>query len=123
MIKAETSLKRGLSMHLKKPLKIKNLLITILAASTLTLAFLAYAKPRIEVMHGFTLDGFARVKIINRIPVELACFVAIDGHKAKFKLNALAESKWYKATDKRFKYTDFHIWCDYLELHPEYNNR
>ena len=87
------------------------------------LAFFAYAKPKIDIMHGFTLDGFAHVKVINRTPVDLACFVAIDGHKKKFKLVALGESKWYKATDKRFKYTDFHIWCDYIELHPEYQKR
>jgi len=101
---------------------IKNLLFSVTIGVFIT-SFALHARPRTENVYGFSLDGYARVKIINRTAVDLACFVAIDGHKIKFKLAALAESKWYKATDKRFKYTDFHTWCDYIELHPEYQQR
>ena len=78
------------------------------------------AKPKIKTIYGHSLDGFARVKIKNNTTENLACYVAIDGFKVKFRLLALRESKWYTATDKRFAYRNFSTWCDYLALHPEY---
>ncbi|MGB1199959.1 MAG: hypothetical protein ACPG5R_00260 [Cognaticolwellia aestuarii] len=55
----------------------------------------------------------------NRV---LACYVAIDGRKIRFKLPAFAHSPWYKATDKRFTHKSFSTWCDYIEHHPEYQH-
>lgn len=78
------------------------------------------ARPRIKTVFGKSLEGFTRVKIINEIPEELACYVAIDGRKIKFRLPPLNQSQWYKATDKRFTHKNFSIWCDYIDLHPEF---
>ena len=63
---------------------------------------------------------FARIKIKNETFEPLACYVAIDGHKVKFKLQGQSSSRWISATDKRFNYQNFSSWCDYLELHPNY---
>ena len=78
------------------------------------------AKPKTKTIYGRSLDGFARVKIKNNTTENLACYVAINGFKVKFRLPALRESKWYTATDKRFAYRNFSTWCDFLALHPEY---
>ena len=80
----------------------------------------AAAMPDIDVEYGKTLDGFARVRVVNNTPRNLACYVGIDGYKIKFVLGALKPSIWYKATDKRFNYTNFTTWCDYLELYPQF---
>jgi hypothetical protein len=90
-------------------------LIAFLLVSTVT-----QAKPRIKSVFGHNLDGFARVKVINESTADLACYVAINGFKKKFRLPPLKESKWYAATDKRFNYKHFSTWCDYIDLHPEY---
>ncbi len=82
--------------------------------------FTAHAKPRITVEHGKTLDGFARIKITNETVEKLACYVAIDGYKIKFKLQARQPSGWYKATDKSFHHANFSVWCDYLDKHPNF---
>ena len=80
------------------------------------------AKVNISVVHSESRQGFAQIKIVNKTNAALACYVAIDGMKIKFKLPPYLSSKWYKATDTRFNYRHFSTWCDYLELHPEYEN-
>ncbi|GLX86130.1 hypothetical protein tloyanaT_23830 [Thalassotalea loyana] len=80
----------------------------------------AWPMPDIRVEHGKSLEGFARIRIINNTPQPLACFVAIDGYKKRFVLGALKPSLWYKATDMRFNYKNFSTWCDYLEFHPQF---
>lgn len=99
----------------------KNLLIIIfIPVLIILITNIVYAKPKTKTIYGRTLDGFAQVKIKNNTSDALACYVAIDGYKIKFRLTALRESKWYKATDKRLGYRNFSTWCDYLTLHPEY---
>jgi len=73
------------------------------------------AMPKITVSNDINQQQFVRIKVKNDTRSVIGCYVAIDGYKKKFKLTALAESKWYKATDRRFKYTDFSVWCDYIE--------
>ena len=80
-----------------------NLKFIVLSLSTLMISN-AFAIPKIDTIYGKNEEGFARVKIINETT----------------KLPIRAHSKWYKATDRRFNHTDFSIWCDYIELHPEY---
>jgi hypothetical protein len=99
----------------------KNLLIIIFfAALVLFITNIVHAKPKTKTIYGRSLDGFSRVKIKNNTNNGLACYVAINGYKVKFRLLALRESKWYTATDKAFGYRSFSTWCDYLNLHPEY---
>jgi len=99
----------------------KNFIIIILISA---LIFLytnnALANPKTKTIYGHSLDGFARVKIKNNTTESLACYIAIDGYKVKFRLEALRESKWYTATDKRFAYRNFSTWCGFLAQHPEY---
>lgn len=80
-----------------------------------------FAMPNIRTEYGYSLQGMARVKVINETNRVLACYVGLDGRKIKFKLPNYAHSLWYKATDKRFHYSSFTVWCDYIEYHPEYN--
>jgi len=75
----------------------------------------SYASPKITVSYEVDQHMFTRVKVKNETRRVLGCYVAIDGHKRKFKLTSLATSKWYKATDTRFNYTDFSVFCDYIE--------
>jgi hypothetical protein len=99
----------------------KNLLITLFfAVLILLLTNIVHAKPKTKTIYSRNLDGFAQVKIKNNTTESLACYVAIDGYKIKFRLQALRESKWYTATDKRFQYRSFNSWCDFLTLYPEY---
>ena len=64
---------------------------TLLCSKTLTLVVLAlfstntFAIPKINTIYGKNNDGFARVKIINETTANLACYVALDGRKVKFK--------------------------------------
>lgn len=95
-------------------LKVLALIISI------TFSVNTLAIPKITTIYGKNNDGFSRVKIINETTANLACYIALDGRKIKFKLPVRAHSRWYKATDRRFSHTDFSIWCDYIELHPEY---
>ncbi len=76
---------------------------------------LIQAMPKITVTHDINQQQFVRIKVKNETRRIIGCYVAIDGFKEKFKLTAFAESRWYKATDRRFKYTDFSVWCDYIE--------
>lgn len=78
------------------------------------------AQPKTSVEHGRSLDGFARVRINNLITQELACYVAIDGYKVKFRLPALNTSRWITTTDTKFDHSNFSTWCDYLTFHPKY---
>lgn len=79
------------------------------------------ALPKITVTFGESLDGFTRVKIKNETFIPLACYVSIDGQKSKFQLRPKSTSTWVTSTDKRYNYTNFSTWCDYLEIHPKYN--
>jgi len=100
---------------------LKNYTVIVLA-TFLLISTAAHAKPRIKSVFGHNLEGFARIKVINETTADLACYVAINGFKKKFRLPPLKESKWYAATDKRFNYKHFSTWCDYIDLHPEYQN-
>jgi len=77
----------------------------------------AVATPKITIKHKRSADNFAQVQIINETTKKLLCYVAIDGHKIKFKLNERQKSKWYKATDSRFNHQNFSTWCDYFNMH------
>ena len=100
----------------------KNILIIIFfAVSIFFTANYVHAKPKTKTTYGFNLDEFAQVKIKNNTTESLACYVAIDGYKIKFRLPALRQSKWYTATSKRFTYRNFSTWCDFLSLYPEYS--
>jgi len=74
----------------------------------------------IEIKHSYTVDGYAQVKVLNNIRKELACYVAIDGHKSKFRLPPLKASRWHIANSKRYNHTNFSTWCDLLEFYPQY---
>ena len=78
------------------------------------------AKPRIRTSHDINDENLARIKVHNETPEALLCYVAINGHKIRFRLSPQGQSIWYKATDVRFNYTDFHTWCDYLKNYPQY---
>ena len=97
-------------------IKIKVIFIGIL----LCFITFAHAKPKITVTTNYGLDNFARIKIINETNNKLACYVAIDGFKIKFRLQPKRASRWFKASDTRFKPSSFSYWCDYLELYPKY---
>ena len=86
--------------------------LILLAFSTTT-----YALPKILVQHQRNADNLAEIQITNQTMETLVCYVAIDGHKLYFHLQARQPSKWYKATDIRFNYSHFSTWCDYLYLH------
>ncbi len=91
----------------------------------LTLLFIspaALTMPKITVTHQRTVDDYAQIQVTNDTNKKLACSIAIDGYKIKFRLMPQLSSIWYKATDKRFNHTHFSVWCDYLALHPSYQN-
>ncbi len=99
----------------------KNFIILLLITAFIFLStHVAQARPKTKTIYGHNLEGFARVKIKNNTTESLACYVAINGFKVKFRLAALRESKWYTATDKGFSYRNFSTWCGYLAEHPEY---
>lgn len=85
-----------------------------------TLSPLASALPKIAIAYNKTAEGFMRTQIKNETLEQLACYVAIDGFKRKYQLRPRSTSRWFTATDTKFNYTDFKIWCDYLEVHPKY---
>ena len=99
-------------------MKIKKCFITTL----IIISPLVMALPRVDITFGESLNGFSRVKIKNETFESLACFVAIDGHKAKFQLKPKSTSRWFTTTDKRLNYRNFSTWCDYLAIHPEYKS-
>ena len=90
--------------------------------------FLAYstlvsARPKILVQHQRSLDNLAKIQVTNQTVETLICYVAIDGHKIYFRLQAQQPSQWYKATDIRLNHSNFSTWCDYLYLHPKYKQK
>ena len=104
-----------------KPIhKLKKFLLLICISVLTFSAWYVESKPRITNTFGYSLTGFARIKIKNETPKNLACWVAIDGFKKKFRLPANTTSQWITTNDKRFNYANFRTWCDYIELHPEY---
>ena len=86
----------------------------------LLVAFNALAKPKITIKHQRNAQGFVQVQVSNSIMEKLICHVAIDGHKIKFILMPQQSSQWYTATDTRFNYKSFSIWCDFLDRYPEH---
>lgn len=97
-----------------------NKLISTLLLLILFFPNISQAIPKIRTEFGRSLDGTVRIKIHNETRRELACYIAINGKKTKFRLPRFNQSKWYKATDKRTNYKQFSTWCDYIEHHPEY---
>ena len=87
------------------------------------LAFEVNAMPKIKIVHDRNTQDYARVRVTNETREELLCYVAIDGYKIKFRLPPLNSSKWYKATDTRFNASHFSIWCDYMDLYPQYQKK
>ncbi|GLX78463.1 hypothetical protein tinsulaeT_18030 [Thalassotalea insulae] len=84
--------------------------------------FSATSKPKTEVLYRYTPEGYAQIQVQNKTTKELACWIAIDGFKKKFRLPPLTTSQWFTASDKRYDYTSFSSWCDYIELYPQYKN-
>ncbi|WP_440876984.1 hypothetical protein [Thalassotalea sp. PLHSN55] len=80
----------------------------------------AYAMPKITVTKRLNIEGITEVQIYNETRKELACYVAIDGQKRKFRLLPFTSSDWYKSNSPAFKHTDYSTWCDYIEFHPRY---
>lgn len=99
-------------------MKTNFLLFLILCA----VSFSAFAKPKIFVKHKRNAENYAEIQVTNKTGENLICYVAIDGHKIHFKLPPRLPSIWYRATDTRFNHKHFSTWCDYLSLHPQYNN-
>ena len=91
--------------------------LPLMLALTATTCF---ASPNIETVFGKTNEQFVRAKVVNKTKRELACYLAIDGYKIKFRLPPFQASKWYKATDQRFSHENFSTWCDYIENYPEF---
>ncbi|WP_286234141.1 hypothetical protein [Thalassotalea sediminis] len=60
------------------------------------------------------------MQVKNESNRELACWVAIDGFKKKFRLPQFTTSQWITVYDKRYNYQNFSTWCDYIERYPEY---
>ena len=96
------------------------LTLLLLVFTCILVSFYAQARPKTQTIHGHNLEGFARAKIKNDTVKDLACWIAIDGQKYKFRLPALTESPWFTANSKNYNYTHFRSWCDYIEFHPEY---
>jgi hypothetical protein len=97
-------------------MKIKIFLCFIL----LTLHTVVHASPKVLVKHHRNANNLAEIQIINQTIYKLICYVAIDGHKIHFRLPAKQPSKWYVATDTRYNHLNFSTWCDYISLHPKY---
>ncbi len=83
-------------------------------------SFSAFSKPKTEVFYRYTPEGYAQIQVQNKTTAELACWIAIDGYKKKFRLPPLSVTRWFTASDKRYDYTSFSSWCDYIELYPQY---
>lgn len=100
--------------------RFKMSLKTLLGSGLLLFCISVYALPKFLVQHQRNAENLAEIQVTNQTAEPLICYVAIDGHKIYFRLQALQPSKWYKAMDPRFNYTHFSTWCDYLSLHPKY---
>jgi len=103
----------------------KNVVLKLFQALFLLFLFvsnISQAMPKIRTEFGRSFDGTVRIKVHNETRRELACYIAVNGKKNKFRLLRLGQSKWYKATDKRTNYKQFSTWCDYIEYHREYSH-
>lgn len=89
----------------------------------LTVNTVTYAMPKVLVKHQRNAKNLIEVRVINQTMKKLVCSVGIDGRKIYFRLGASQPSKWYVATDERFNYTNVSTWCDYLSLHPKYQQK
>jgi hypothetical protein len=103
-------------------LNLSTLILISLTTLLICSSFSALSKARIEVINGHNVDGFAQTQIKNETTKELACWVAIDGFKQKFRLPPASTSRWFTANDKRYSYANFSTWCDNIEFYPEYKN-
>ncbi len=97
--------------------------ISLYSLCLLVLCTKVFAMPKITIKHQRTVDNFAQIQVKNETKEKLICHVAIDGHKIKFRLMPFQPSIWYKATDVRFNHKNFSVWCDYLSLHPKYQEK
>lgn len=96
------------------------MLKTLCLIISLFAVFQLAAMPKIEVLKRIDQEGHSQVKVLNKTIRNLACYVAIDGQKQRFRLTGKNSSKWYKATNKTYNHSQFSVWCDYLEYHPNY---
>lgn len=94
--------------------------LTVLLFTLLLVPSVYGAKPHVETVFGVTSQQLTRAKVVNKTAIELACYLAIDGYKIKFRLPPFQASKWYKATDHRFTHKDFSTWCDDIKNYPEF---
>ncbi len=95
-----------------------NKIFYLMIASLFTVG--AYAKPLITVHKSIDANKFAQVKITNETIQELACYVAIDGRKIRFRLLPHRTTRWFKANDTRFVLSAISTWCDFIELYPNF---
>ncbi len=91
-------------------------------AFLLIISPVSWGLPKITVTYNVTPTGFTQVRIRNETLESLACYVAIDGFKKKFKLYPKTSSQWITATDTRYNHQNFSTWCDYLDVHPKYES-
>ncbi|MDT0604386.1 hypothetical protein [Thalassotalea castellviae] len=106
----------------KNKIGLSSVIMTLLSFLCFFYAISAFSQARIKVINGHNAEGFARTQIKNETTKELACWVAIDGFKAKFRLPPAATSRWFTANDTRYSYANFSSWCDNIEFHPQYKN-
>ena len=95
-----------------------NKIFYLIIASLFTVG--VYAKPKITVHKSFDTNNFAQIKITNETIKELACYVAIDGQKIRFRLLPRRNTRWFKANDTRFPLSAISTWCDFIELYPHF---
>jgi hypothetical protein len=88
--------------------------------NALLLSLSVFSQPKTIIKHQRNDQNLAEIQITNQTIDALICYVAIDGHKIYFRLQARESSVWYKATDPRYNYKNFSTWCDYLSLHEKY---
>lgn len=91
--------------------------------STIILSTSVLSMPKTTVKNQRNINGFVELQVSNSTMENLICHVAIDGHKTLFRLKAIESSRWFTATDIRFNHTNFSVWCDYLKLHPKYQEK
>jgi hypothetical protein len=110
-----------MNIAFKKNVFNKKIMIRVLFSFSLfILATSAFSKPKHTLKHKRNDKNLAEIQITNQTVEPLICYVAIDGHKIYFRLKAYEPSIWYRATDVRYNYSNFSVWCDYLSLHSRY---
>lgn len=97
-------------------------IIQIIYLILMILSFSANAQPKFILEHQRNNNNLAEIQITNQTGEVLICSVAIDGHKIYFRLPGYQPSLWYNATDPRFNYKNFSVWCDYIYLYPKYQS-